>query len=119
MKGIPSRAKKERGSGSVLAVALLGAITIAASAALAGVTGLVAQQGAQNAADAAALAAADTLSGRDSGYPCENASRAASLNQASVASCSTDGLIAVVSVSRNWGRLELTARARAGPPGSR
>jgi secretion/DNA translocation related TadE-like protein len=113
-----SRAVSERGSGTVLAVALLGAITLAAVAVLTGASALVAQQSAQNAADAAALAAADTLSGRASGYPCENAARAAALSQASVASCSTDGLIAVVSVSRNWARLELSARARAGPPGS-
>ena len=108
----------ERGSGTVLGVALLGAIMLAASAALTAVSAFAGLQGAQNAADAAALAAADTLSGRDPGYPCANASRAATLDGASVVSCSTDGLIAAVTVSRAWARLELSARARAGPPGS-
>jgi len=109
----------ERGSGSVLAVAVLGAVTIASGAAVLGFGALAAQQGVQAAADAAALAAADTLSGRDAGYPCENADRAAMLDEASVTACDADGLVAVVGVSRGWGRLVLTARARAGPPGTR
>jgi secretion/DNA translocation related TadE-like protein len=102
----------------VLAVGLLGAIVLASAAALLALGALAVQQQAQGAADAAALAAADTLSGRDAGFPCENAARAAALNQASVASCDTDGLVAVVTVTRTWSRVELTARARAGPPGT-
>ena len=108
----------ERGSGTVLAVAVLGAIMLAGGGALVALGVLAAQQGVQGAADAAALAAADTLSGRDAGYPCDNAGRAAELNQASVTSCDADGLVAVVAVSRRWSRFELTARARAGPPGT-
>lgn len=115
----PVLAHGQRGSGTILAVALLGAITLAAGAALVGLAALAALRGVQGAADAAALAAADTLSGRDSGYPCENAADAARLNEASVASCSTDGLIAAVTASRAWAGLSLSARARAGPPGSR
>jgi secretion/DNA translocation related TadE-like protein len=109
----------DRGSGSVLAVALLGVVVLAGSAALLALGTLAAQQGVQGAADAAALAAADTLSGREAGYPCENASRAAVLNQASLATCRMDGLIAAVTVTRAWSRLELSARARAGPPGAK
>jgi len=103
----------------VLAVALLGAIVLVAGAVLLSVGVLAAQQGVQNAADSAALAAADTLSGRAAGYPCENAERAAVLNEASVTSCSTDSLVATVTVIRDWAQLRLTARARAGPPGGR
>ncbi|WP_344792713.1 Rv3654c family TadE-like protein [Gryllotalpicola daejeonensis] len=108
----------ERGSGTVLGVAVLGAVTLVTGAGLVALGALAAQQTAQSAADAAALAAADTLSGRAAGFACENAERAAALDQASLASCETDGLVAVVSVSRNWSRFELTARARAGPPGT-
>jgi secretion/DNA translocation related TadE-like protein len=108
----------ERGSGSVLAVAVLGAVALASGAALLVLGALSAQQSAQAAADAAALAAADTLSGRASGFPCENAERAAALDEASLASCQTDGLVAVVGVSQSWSRLTLTARARGGPPGT-
>lgn len=107
----------ERGSGTVLAVALLGAIVVATGAALFAVAVLAAQRQVQNAADTAALAAADTLSGRAAGYPCENAERAATLNGASVTSCSNVGLIAAVTAARNWGGLRLQAGARAGPPG--
>ncbi|HEY0248386.1 MAG TPA: Rv3654c family TadE-like protein [Gryllotalpicola sp.] len=106
----------ERGAGSVLAVGLLGAVVLAAAAALFALGALVAQQEVQNAADAAALAAADTLSGRSSGYPCDNAARAARLDGASVTRCSTDGPVAAVTAARSWAQLGLTARARAGPP---
>jgi len=91
---------------------------LASAAALLVLGALAAQQTVQTAADAAALAAADTLSGRDAGYACENAARAAALNQASVTACDADGLVAVVAVTRSWSRFELSARARAGPPGT-
>jgi len=110
--------RDERGAGTVLAVALLGAIVAAGAAALFAVAVLAAQQRVQNAADAAALAAADTLSGRSGGYPCPNAERAATLNEASVTECSADSLVAAVTVTRDWATFQLTARARAGPPGS-
>jgi secretion/DNA translocation related TadE-like protein len=102
----------------VLAVGLLGVTVLATGAALLVLGALAAQQLAQGAADAAALAAADTLSGRAPGFPCENAGTAAALNQASVASCRTNGLVAVVTVTRGWSLIEVTAQARAGPPGT-
>ena len=70
----------------------------------------------RGAADAAALAAADTASGALPGVPCEAASRTADVNGASVASCSLDGLIAEVTVSRECAGIVIEARARAGPP---
>ncbi|WP_162940254.1 Rv3654c family TadE-like protein [Gryllotalpicola protaetiae] len=117
-RAVGHRLRRERGSGSVLAVAVLGAIVLVSGAAVLGLGALAAQQGVQAAADAGALAAADTLSGRNAGYPCENAARAAALDQASITSCETDGLVAVVAASRGWSRFELSARARAGPPGT-
>ena len=111
--------RRERGAGTVLGVALLGATMLVTASVLFAVVALAGLQSAQNAADAAALAAADTLSGRSSGYPCANAQRAAALDGASVVSCTTDGDVALVSVARDGAPLHLTASARAGPPGSR
>lgn len=109
----------ERGSGSVLGVAVIGATLAVCAAVLLAVGAFAALQNTQNAADAAALAAADTLSGRSSGYPCANAAHAAALDGAELASCTTRDLVAAVSVERDWAHLDLTARARAGPPESR
>lgn len=102
----------------MLAIGLLGA-TMAATAALIPV--LVALTGnaqAQGAADAAALAAADTASGALPGVPCEAASRTAEGNGASLTACSVDGLIAAVAVAREVVGMTIDARARAGPPGA-
>ncbi|RJT88148.1 hypothetical protein D6T64_12255 [Cryobacterium melibiosiphilum] len=73
-------------------------------------------QGVQNAADAAALAAADTASGAAAGFPCAAAEEAAVLNGAAVSACLVDGLIATITVQRGYLGLSLSARARAGPP---
>ncbi|MDJ1114878.1 helicase [Microbacterium dauci] len=70
------------------------------------------------AADAAALAAADTASGRVVGVPCEHAASAARLGGADLASCAVDGLVATVEVSAPFGAFTARARARAGPPPS-
>lgn len=78
---------------------------------------LVVKQRVVAAADAAALAAADTASGATAGFPCDAAGRAARLNGARLGRCEIDGLIATVSaVSAYWG-MNITVLARAGPPG--
>ncbi|WP_022881456.1 Rv3654c family TadE-like protein [Gryllotalpicola ginsengisoli] len=105
-------------SGSVLAVGVLGATVLLAGAALPAVGAVAAQQNVQNAADAAALAAADTISGRSAGYPCDNARRAATLDGAELASCETSGPVALVSARARYLSFEVSARARAGPPGT-
>jgi hypothetical protein len=69
-----------------------------------------------NAADAAALAAADTASGAIAGYPCVAAEAVATLNETAVTHCSVTGLIASVSVRRRVHGVDLAASARAGPP---
>jgi len=109
----------QRGAGSVLAVAVLAGIVLLTAIALPAVGMFRALRQVQAAADAAALAAADTLSGRVAGYPCDNASRLAALDGADVSSCRTDALIATVAVSARYLGVPLTASARAGPPGSR
>lgn len=107
----------EVGSGSILALGILaasGALTVALVPLLAA---LVVGQLVQNAADAAALAAADTVSGLVAGYPCPAAHETARLNAASVTACSLDGPIATVTVSRDYLGFTIVGRARAGPPG--
>ncbi|MCU1419075.1 MAG: hypothetical protein JWR57_244, partial [Mycetocola sp.] len=59
----------ERGSGSVLAVALVASVLMLAGLVLPLNAALMTRQLTANAADAAALAAADTASGLVAGYP--------------------------------------------------
>ncbi|WEO78025.1 hypothetical protein BJQ94_03010 [Cryobacterium sp. SO2] len=106
----------DRGSGSVLAVALLGAI-VALTVLLLPVLGLLVVAGQlRTAADATALAAADTASGLLPGVPCESAQRTATLNAVELSGCEVDGLIATVTTTRVAAGFLLSARARAGPP---
>lgn len=107
----------DAGAGSVLAIGILGALVALLLAALPIGTLFAAHQQAANAADAAALAAADTASGRLPGFPCETARRVADRNRASLGRCDLDGLTVLVdaSVDTRWGTV--TVAARAGPPG--
>jgi secretion/DNA translocation related TadE-like protein len=72
------------------------------------------------AADAAALAAADTASGLVPGYPCETAERVAAANGASLVECTIDGPVATVTVARGipGAPFRLQESATAGPAGS-
>nr|RZI37115.1 hypothetical protein BJQ95_00458 [Cryobacterium sp. SO1] len=105
----------ERGSGSVLAVALVGALVTLTAVLVPVLALLPAHQSVQGAADAAALAAADIASGLIPGVPCDTAARAAELNGARLAACTVDGLIATVTVARTVGVFPISSRARAGP----
>ena len=110
--------RAERGSGSVLVVALVAA-TVAVTGMLLPVAGaLVVRHRVAAAADSAALAAADTASGLVPGYPCEAASTAARLARATLADCALNGAVAVVAVSERYLVFDIVARARAGPAGS-
>ncbi|MFT4219693.1 MAG: helicase, partial [Microbacterium sp.] len=76
-------------------------------------------QRAAAAADAAALAAADTLSGATAGAgadPCGAAAAVAEANGASLRSCALDELTATVRVAVPFAALSAEAAARAGPP---
>jgi secretion/DNA translocation related TadE-like protein len=102
--------------GAALAVGVLaGCATLTIGLAAVGAAAVTGQRLA-GAADAAALAAADTASGAVSGDPCERAGQIAAASEASLAACELDGLIATVTVSGAFGTLTLTASARAGPP---
>jgi secretion/DNA translocation related TadE-like protein len=106
----------DRGSGSVLALAVLGAVAIVAIAALALGAALTVRQRVIGAADAAALAAADGASGAVAGEPCALARRLAEAGGAALDSCVVDGLVATVAVSARVGPVPFGARSRAGPP---
>jgi len=108
--------RREEGSGSILAVAIIGACLLATAMLVPLLALLAVGQSVQGAADASALAAADTASGAVPGFPCEAAASAATLNGASVARCTVEGLIATVAVEREVAGFRLSAQARAGPP---
>jgi secretion/DNA translocation related TadE-like protein len=79
---------------------------------------LAARSSVAGAADAAALAAADTTVGLMAGVPCEQADRVARANGAELDSCVADGLVLTVSVSRSVFGFRVGAISTAGPPGS-
>lgn len=111
------RPASDAGAGSVLAVALCGAVVLTVAVMLPLYMSLAARQSVVAAADAAALAAADVAVGIRAGFPCELAAEVAAANGASLAFCEVDGLVATVSTRRNFLGFSLTARATAGPPG--
>ena len=108
--------REDRGSGSVLGVALIGVIVllVAAIAPLYGV--LAAKVELAGAADAAALAAADARVGAVTGFPCDRAAEVAAANGATLLSCTADGLILTVSVGRSVLGFALRSASTAGPP---
>ncbi len=111
-------ARGDRGAAAVLAVGALGAL-LALALTLIPIAGVfVASQRTANAADAAALAAADVASGSLPGAPCEVAAAAARVNGAALVSCVLSGSVARVEVRAAWWLFSLSAAARAGPPGT-
>ena len=116
--GLRTRLRTEQGSGTVLAVAVIGALLALICTLLPLLAGFVASQSVGGAADAAALAAADVASGLIPGEPCVMAQRAAELSGAHLDSCVLDGVVATVRVSRTVAGMLAQARARAGPPGA-
>ena len=108
----------DRGSGAVLALGVLGATVSVVLAVIPASGAFVASQRVANAADAAALAAADVASGAVPGVACQLATAAASLNGAVLDGCELSGAVALVSVSSSWWVFSLSASARAGPPGT-
>ena len=106
----------ERGSGSVLAVGLIAAITVLTAVLVPLYSALAERSAVGVAADAAALAAADVAVGLAPGVPCEVAARVAAANGASVVACAVDGLVVTVRVGRSAVGVAVTATATAGPP---
>jgi len=107
----------ERGAGSVLVLAVVAA-TVLVTGMLAPVAGIsVVRHRATTAADAAALAAADSLVGVTTGDPCERAGEVAAAAGASVLRCVPDGLVVTVRVRVVGTFIPVEADATAGPAG--
>ena len=114
---VRAAAAEERGSATVLALAIVSAVVALAAGFVSVLAATVASQSAANAADASAMAAADAVSGVVAADPCTLAAETAERNGARLRSCEIDGPVATVSVSVGGGALGATAAARAGPPG--
>jgi secretion/DNA translocation related TadE-like protein len=106
----------DAGSGSVLALGILGAVGAALALLLPLYTGLSIRESVSDAADASALAAADVAAGLAPGSPCAVAAETAAANGARLAHCSDDGLVVTVTASARFLGLTLQSTATAGPP---
>lgn len=106
----------ERGSGGVLALATIAVLTLLALATVSVGAALAGRQRVIAAADAGALAAADTALGIHPGIPCEVAAEVVAAHRATLVGCELEGVVATVTTSGNVAGFVLTAQARAGPP---
>lgn len=118
MTGSPLRMRRtDRGSATVLAIVLIGALTAATLLALVVGAVLVDHRRAQAAADLAALAGAAAL--QDGADACAAADGLARANGADLASCEISAGTVLVEVVLGTGFADLTgtitARSRAGP----
>ena len=108
----------DRGAGSVLIVSIVGVLVALTSIVIPSYMALATRQSLLAAADAAALAAADTASGTFAGDPCDRASSVALANGGRLDVCQVDGYVVTVLVSRAVLGIRTTASATAGPPGT-
>lgn len=106
----------ERGSGGVLALAALAMLAVLTLAAVGVGAALAARQRVIAAADAGALAAADTALGIHPGIPCEEAAAVVEAHGAALVACEVEGVVATIMVSARVAGVLVTAEARAGPP---
>ncbi|QYH37031.1 hypothetical protein FFT87_14445 [Salinibacterium sp. M195] len=109
----------ERGAGTILMVGLVVTVIALTALVIPLYWALSARHALAGAADAAALAAADTASGLIAGYPCDNAERLAVANDAHIEECTVDGRIVTVTASRRILGILVTTSATAGPPPTR
>lgn len=105
----------ERGSGTILGLAVLTMPFVVTAGLLYSGSYSVAHTRAELAADLSALAAADTMVGRAPGIPCEEASQIATSNGAVLMRCSVEKSAVTVTVQVDFGGYILTGSARAGP----
>lgn len=106
----------DRGSGSVLAVALVMAAVVIGLSGVGAAAALTARQRTIGSADSAALAAADAASGAIGGLPCQVADGVARGNRVRLVACHADGLEVTVTVVGSFAGIPIEARSRAGPP---
>jgi secretion/DNA translocation related TadE-like protein len=110
--------RDDRGAGSVLALAAVAALGLATSVLLPFALVVPVKHRVKDAADAAALAAADVAVGLVPGVPCELAATVADGNGASVLACRVDGLVATVTTGVTLLGVPISASSSAGPPSS-
>lgn len=110
------RGRDDTGAGGVLALAVVGATLVCALAVLALGSALTVRQRLVSAADAASLAAADTLLGVVSGEPCARARAVATAHRVALTDCALSGAEARITVSTHVLTLPISADSRAGPP---
>jgi secretion/DNA translocation related TadE-like protein len=106
----------DHGSGSVLAMAILGGVGVLLTLLVPLYVGLGIRESVGDAADAAALAAADVAAGISPGSPCAVAAEIVTANHARLEGCAVDGLVVTVSASDGFLGISLRANATAGPP---
>ena len=110
------RWRGDDGAGTVLALAIVAATTIATIAVLGVAAAVAVRHRAATTADAAALAAADVLLGAAAGEPCARAAQVVSENGFDLFACHVEGAEAVVAVRTEVLGVPVEVRARAGPP---
>jgi secretion/DNA translocation related TadE-like protein len=111
-------ARGDRGSGSLLGLAIVGSVAALAMLCLPLYLGLSLRAAVEGAADAAALAAADVAVGISTGVPCDVAREVGAANGAVIARCDVDGLVVTVQANATFLTFPLRASATAGPSGA-
>jgi secretion/DNA translocation related TadE-like protein len=112
------RWSEDRGSGTLLGLAVVGSIGALVSLTIPLCVGLGIRASVDTAADASALAGADVAVGISPGSPCDVASTVAVANRATLGACAVDGLVVTVRAQSTFLGLVLAATATAGPPGA-
>ncbi len=115
-----NRRRSQRGSATVLVLAMMAVLVFVAAASAVVVAMVVVHRAAQSAADLAALAGAQAVA--EGGDGCAKAALVAAANGARVADCLVTGRVIDVTVhvtGPHWlgQRADLVARSRAGPAG--
>jgi secretion/DNA translocation related TadE-like protein len=111
----PNGLRDDAGAGGVLALAVVGTTVAVALAALGLGSALVVRQRVVAAADASALAAADTLLGVVPGDPCALAAQVAAAHRVALTECELEGAEARVRVGASVFGLPISVESRAGP----
>jgi secretion/DNA translocation related TadE-like protein len=108
----------DRGAGGVLALAIAAGVLAFSLLALSLFSALPLKARVHAAADSAAIAAAETVSGSSATESCAMAGQAAQLNQAVLENCALSGDEATVTVSRRLFGVDFSVTARAAVPRS-
>jgi hypothetical protein len=106
----------QRGSGTLMALAILAVISLLGSSAIAVTIGLNEARSVQAVANQAALAVSDVSRGVVSGHPCRIASSLVSGAGYRLQACDVADGKAWIVVTGQWGGMGIEKRAHAGPP---